>query len=294
MVSPSGGRRAIDVHAHAMPLPLLARLADRGLADLDGVPDGIVRLDPRVSGVGPWAPLPLARSPVRRGRAPVGDGRGRGGPARRLAAAVPVRLDLGRRGASSPTSCGRATTSSPSTSRTRPDRLLGLGSVPLGLPGAADEARRCLDELGLAGHRDRQPRRWSRPRRPRERRAVGAPRRARDVRLPAPQRRAGPEAGRRLVHAAARRLPRRDRHRDRPHGVQRHAGAPPDQPVPGPRRRLPAGPARPDGHGLGAQGGRPDHAAAAERVRRPALLRHRGVQHRRCCAGWWRTSAPGT
>ena len=54
--------RAIDVHAHAMPLPLLSRLADRSLADLDGVPDGIVRLDPRVSGVGPWAPLPLARS----------------------------------------------------------------------------------------------------------------------------------------------------------------------------------------------------------------------------------------
>jgi aminocarboxymuconate-semialdehyde decarboxylase len=26
------------------------------------VPDGIVRLDPRVSGVGPLAPLPLARS----------------------------------------------------------------------------------------------------------------------------------------------------------------------------------------------------------------------------------------
>jgi aminocarboxymuconate-semialdehyde decarboxylase len=32
-----------------------------------------------------------------------------------------------------------------------PDRLLGLGSVPLGWPGAAEEARRCLDELGLAG-----------------------------------------------------------------------------------------------------------------------------------------------
>jgi aminocarboxymuconate-semialdehyde decarboxylase len=32
-----------------------------------------------------------------------------------------------------------------------PDRLLGLGSVPLGWPGAADEARRALDDLGLAG-----------------------------------------------------------------------------------------------------------------------------------------------
>ena len=53
--------------------------------------------------------------------------------------------------ASSPRSCGTATTSSRSTSATRPDRLLGLGSVPLGWPGAAEEARRCLDELGLAG-----------------------------------------------------------------------------------------------------------------------------------------------
>jgi aminocarboxymuconate-semialdehyde decarboxylase len=32
-----------------------------------------------------------------------------------------------------------------------PDRLLGLGSVPLGWPDAADEARRALDDLGLAG-----------------------------------------------------------------------------------------------------------------------------------------------
>ena len=31
--------------------------------------------------------------------------------------------------------------------------------MPLGWRGAADEARRCLDELGMAGHRDRQPRR---------------------------------------------------------------------------------------------------------------------------------------
>jgi aminocarboxymuconate-semialdehyde decarboxylase len=32
-----------------------------------------------------------------------------------------------------------------------PDRLCGLGSVPLGWPGAAEEARRALDELGMAG-----------------------------------------------------------------------------------------------------------------------------------------------
>ena len=47
---------AVDVHAHAMPLPLLQRLAEQGLADLGAVAEGVVRLDPRVSGVGPWTP----------------------------------------------------------------------------------------------------------------------------------------------------------------------------------------------------------------------------------------------
>src|SRR3954452_2171344 len=56
------GNEALDVHAHAMPLPLLQRLADRGLADLPEVPAGIVRLDPPVSGAGSRPPLPLARS----------------------------------------------------------------------------------------------------------------------------------------------------------------------------------------------------------------------------------------
>ena len=32
-----------------------------------------------------------------------------------------------------------------------PGRLVGLGSVPLGWPDAAEEARRCLDDLGMAG-----------------------------------------------------------------------------------------------------------------------------------------------
>lgn len=141
---------ALDVHAHAMPLPLLQRLADRGLADLGGVPDGIVRLDPRVSGVGPMAPLPLARSQYD----------------------VAVRLsemdDVGvhRHAVSLPPFlfCSTADDRAFATGivaegndelatyvADAPDRLLGLGSVPLGWPDAAEEARRALDELGLAG-----------------------------------------------------------------------------------------------------------------------------------------------
>jgi len=53
---------AIDVHNHAMPLPLLEWLQGEGLADLSRFRDGIVLLDPVVSGVGKDTPLPLARS----------------------------------------------------------------------------------------------------------------------------------------------------------------------------------------------------------------------------------------
>jgi aminocarboxymuconate-semialdehyde decarboxylase len=141
---------AIDVHAHAMPMPLLQRLAEQGLADLDGVPEGVVRLDPRVSGVGPWTPLPLARSQYD----------------------VTVRLSemdaagVQRHAVSLPPFLFASTADDQrlATDVVRhgndelavyvadaPDRLLGLASVPLGWPGAAEEARRCLDELGLHG-----------------------------------------------------------------------------------------------------------------------------------------------
>jgi aminocarboxymuconate-semialdehyde decarboxylase len=148
VTAPDGA--AIDVHAHAMPLPLLQRLAERDLADLRGVPDGIVRLDSRVSGVGPGAPLPLARSQYD----------------------VDVRLsemdDAGvfRHAVSLPPFlfCSTADDERLATGivaagndelavyvADAPQRLLGLGSVPLGWPGAAEEARRALDGLGLAG-----------------------------------------------------------------------------------------------------------------------------------------------
>jgi aminocarboxymuconate-semialdehyde decarboxylase len=149
-VTPPVDQGTLDVHAHAMPLPMLERLADRGLADLTEVPTGIVRLDPRVSGVGPRAPLPLARSMYD----------------------VDVRLsemdEMGvHRHAVSLPPFLFASTADDETLATgvvaegndelatyvadAPERLLALGSVPLGWPGAADEARRALDELGMGG-----------------------------------------------------------------------------------------------------------------------------------------------
>lgn len=55
-------RGVVDFHQHAMPLPVLEWLADRGYADLSTVSAGHVRIDPSVSGVPAGAPLPLPRS----------------------------------------------------------------------------------------------------------------------------------------------------------------------------------------------------------------------------------------
>lgn len=144
------GPPTVDVHSHAMPLPLLRSLAGRGLADVSAVDAGIVRLDPTVSGVGPGAPLPLARSQHD----------------------VPTRLtEMDEAGVevhavSLPPFlfCTNATDAAFATQvvaqgndelaayvAAAPDRLVGLGYVPLGHPGVADEAVRVLDELAMAG-----------------------------------------------------------------------------------------------------------------------------------------------
>ena len=148
--SPAEEGSALDVHAHAMPMPLLQRLADRGLADLDGMPEGIVRLDPRVSGVGPRAPLPLARSQYDVDmRLSEMDGVG----VHRHAVSLPPFLFCStaddQRFVAQIVAQGNDELATYVADA--PDRLLGLGSVPLGWPGAAEEARRALDDLGLAG-----------------------------------------------------------------------------------------------------------------------------------------------
>src|SRR5260370_31269348 len=62
MAQPFTRDLAVDVHTHAMTMPLLRWLADLGLADVSGAAAEIVRLDSRVSGVGDRVRLPLARS----------------------------------------------------------------------------------------------------------------------------------------------------------------------------------------------------------------------------------------
>lgn len=146
----SGYDLAVDVHAHAMPMPLLRWLAGRGLADLSGVDSGIVRLDPRVSGVGPRAPLPLARSQYDAGaRLAEMDGMG----VSHHAVSLPPFLfcstaDDGTM-AEDVVAYGNQELAGYVAGGER--RLVALGSVPLGWPGAATQARYCLDELGMAG-----------------------------------------------------------------------------------------------------------------------------------------------
>jgi aminocarboxymuconate-semialdehyde decarboxylase len=141
---------ALDVHAHAMPLPLLQHLAGRGLADLGDVHRDVVRLDSRVSGVGPGAPLPLARSQYDVAvRLSEMDDAG----VRDHAVSLPPFLfcSTAEDGGFVTGIVRRGNDELATYVTDAPDRLHGLGSVPIGWPTAADEARRCLDELGMAG-----------------------------------------------------------------------------------------------------------------------------------------------
>ena len=139
----------LDVHAHAMPVALLHWLAGRGLGGLSLERD-VVHLDPRVSGVGPGVDLPLVPAQYQ----------------------VEVRLEemdklkVSHQAVSMPPFlfCSTATDIDFVRQIVRrgneelaalvalaPDRLLALGSVPIGWPEAVQEAAYCLDELGLAG-----------------------------------------------------------------------------------------------------------------------------------------------
>lgn len=144
---------AVDIHTHAMPLPLLEWLRDRSLAELDGL-DGagghVVRIDPLVSGVGAGAPLPCPPAQY--------------DTAERIALMDRAGVDL-HAVALPPFLMGSKLTDpvllAELTARGNdelaryvaraPHRLRALGTVPVGDPSAAAEARRCVDELGMAG-----------------------------------------------------------------------------------------------------------------------------------------------
>lgn len=141
--------RQVDVHTHAMPLPVLEWLAQEGRADLSRLADGLVGLDPEVSGV----------------------------PATTVVACRPEAYDVGARleymddagvevqaVSLSPYLAGvaadrafarelvqRANDELAEFVAQAPAQLVGLGSVAVGQDGVADEALRCLDDLGMPG-----------------------------------------------------------------------------------------------------------------------------------------------
>lgn len=146
----AGPVTVIDIHAHAMPLPLLEWLADRGLADLTRLSERVVVIDPIISGVVKGAPLPLAPSMIE--------------PRIRIEELNDTQVDLEAVSlppfliASNSTDhalvnevIARGNDALADYCAVAPDRLVGLGAVPVGTAGAAAEARRCLDDLGMVG-----------------------------------------------------------------------------------------------------------------------------------------------
>jgi aminocarboxymuconate-semialdehyde decarboxylase len=150
MSAPAGASESVlDVHAHAMPMPLLSWLADHQLAEVRAEED-VVLLAPEVSGVGPGTPLPLARSQYDvAARLPEMDAAG----VSHHAVSLPPFLFCSTADDEKlvHTVIRRGNEELAAYVGDCPDRLRALGSVPLGRPGAAEEARYCLDELGMAG-----------------------------------------------------------------------------------------------------------------------------------------------
>ncbi len=142
--------QAIDVHNHAMPLPLLEWLEREGLSDLSRIRDDVVLLDPAVSGVGKNTPLPLARSQYDpRTRLTEMDDMG----VRAHAVSMPPFLFCSN---SEDRTLVTTTITRGNDELARyvsdgDGRMYGLGSIPLGFPDAAKEAERCLDDLGFPG-----------------------------------------------------------------------------------------------------------------------------------------------
>lgn len=142
--------RAVDVHGHAMPLPVLTWLASSGRADLGGVDQRTARIDSEVSGVGAGAPIPVSASMT--------------DPALRISELDDMRLDaqaislppflVASRSVDIDLVFELVTRGNDAIAEYcshEPTRLLPLGQVPVGWSGAVGEARRCLDVLGMRG-----------------------------------------------------------------------------------------------------------------------------------------------
>jgi aminocarboxymuconate-semialdehyde decarboxylase len=140
----------VDVHAHALPLPLLQWLEGQGLADLSGVRSGVITIAPELSGLAPGAPIPFP--PEQYDLAAKLVDMDRTGVDVQAVSAPPfvfgsecddprLVMEVTRRSNDALADFIAGSTG----------RLVGLATVPVGIAGAAEELRRSRDELGFAG-----------------------------------------------------------------------------------------------------------------------------------------------
>ncbi|MFI6984091.1 amidohydrolase family protein [Embleya sp. NPDC050154] len=140
----------VDIHTHAMPMPFLRQLEREGLADLSGAAEHVLTLDPALCGLPPDARVPFApeQHDMARRLALLDTT----GADHHVVAAPPflfasesddprLVLDVTRR---SNDALAEFVAGSGG-------RLSALATVPVGLPGSADELARCLDRLGMVG-----------------------------------------------------------------------------------------------------------------------------------------------
>lgn len=140
----------IDIHTHAMPLPLLEWLATVGLADLSDMAAGSVSIDPVVCGLNRGAAIPFPPEQFDiEARLRSMDATG----VSVHAVSAPPFLFASESADDSLTLevVRKSNDALAEFVQQAPDRLVGMATLPVGLAEASDELRRCVEELGFAG-----------------------------------------------------------------------------------------------------------------------------------------------
>lgn len=143
----------VDIHSHAMPIAVLEWLVSEGLADLSRVDrsasSGVVVIDQRISGVAAGVLLPLARSQWDV-EARLAEMDAQGVDVHAVSLPPFLMASTCTDGDLVHEVVRRGNDALAELVALAPDRLVGLGTAPLGVDGVADEAARILD-LGMSG-----------------------------------------------------------------------------------------------------------------------------------------------
>lgn len=140
----------VDIHAHAMPMPVVNYLERVGKADVSGVADGVLILDPDVCGLQRDSPIPFPPEQYEVDRRITG--MDKAGVDIEVVAPPPFLFAAGCDDDAVATSIVAATNDAIAEfAAAGRSRFRAFGAVALGRDGAAREAVRCLDELGMAG-----------------------------------------------------------------------------------------------------------------------------------------------